>query len=65
MTWKIFEEANRRFKAMEGRLTEVAMADLERRGLDVRGKSLAEVKRQIADRMRRSATRKFSRERRE
>ena len=63
MTWKIFDEANRRFKAMEDRLTEAAMADLERRGLDVRGKSLSEIKRQIAERMRKSRTRKLSRER--
>jgi hypothetical protein len=48
MTWKVFEEAENRVRAMQDQLSEKALAYLERKGLDVRGKSLAEIKKQIA-----------------
>ncbi len=48
MTWKLFEEAEKRLRAMQDQLSEKALTYLERKGFDVRGKGLAEIKKQIA-----------------
>lgn len=44
MTWEIFEESQRRYRQSQDQLTEKALAELERRGFEIRGKSLADLK---------------------
>jgi hypothetical protein len=48
MTWKVFEQTHKRYRKLRRRLSDKALADLERRGFAVRDKSMAEIKAQIA-----------------